>query len=82
MKLVRIACHYSEIFKVIPVASKIKSLGYKVAINLMQISDRTDHEIKEFFVSLAKKYDIDALYFADSTGSPNREQTHRLLKKF
>ena len=81
VKLVRIASHYSELSKVMPVASKIKSLGYKVAINLMQISDRTENEIKQF-CELAKKYNMDAVYFADSTGSLNRYQTLEIVKNF
>ena len=81
VKLVRIASHYSELSKVMPVASKIKSLGYKVAINLMQISDRTENEIKQF-CNLAKKYNMDAVYFADSTGSLNRYQTLEIVKNF
>ena len=81
VKLVRIACHFSEIYKVIPVASKIKNLGYEVAINLMQISDRTENEIQKFS-DFAKKYDMDALYFADSTGSLNSDQTLRIVKNF
>ncbi|MDA7562419.1 aldolase catalytic domain-containing protein [Candidatus Pelagibacter sp.] len=81
VKLVRIASHYSELKKVMPVASKIKSLGYNVAINLMQISDRTENEIKQF-CDLAKKYNMDAVYFADSTGSLNRDQTLEIVKNF
>lgn len=81
VQLVRIACHFSEIFKVMPVANKIKALGYKVAINLMQISDRTKNEIQTF-CELAKKYSMDAVYFADSTGSLNRDQTVQIVKNF
>ena len=81
VKLVRIASHYSELKKVMPVASKIKSLGYNVAINLMQISDRTENEIKQF-CDLAKKYNMDAVYFADSTGSLNRDQTLEIVNNF
>ncbi len=81
VKLIRIASHYSELTKVMPVASRIKSLGYKVTINLMQISDRSENEIKQF-CDLAKKYDVDAIYFADSTGSLNREQTFEIVKNF
>ena len=77
IKLVRIASHYSEIAKLMPLASKIKSLGYKVAVNLMQSSDRTDAEL-EIFCNLAKKFNIDVLYFADSTGSLNKEQTIKI----
>ncbi|MDA9085062.1 aldolase catalytic domain-containing protein [Candidatus Pelagibacter sp.] len=81
VKLVRIASHFSELQKVIPVASKIKTLGYKVAINLMQISDRTEKEIQQF-CDLAKKFKMDAVYFADSTGSLNRDQTLEIVKNF
>ena len=81
VKLVRVACHFSEIKKVMPVASKIKKLGYKVAINLMQISDRTNNEIKNFCV-LMKKYDMDILYFADSMGSLNGTHTQQIVKNF
>ena len=52
--MVRIACHLSEINKVMPVALKIKKLGYKVGINLMQISDRSNSEIKDL-CNLMKK---------------------------
>ena len=81
VKLIRIACHFSEIHKVIFIASKIKNLGYQVAINLMQISDRTENEIQQF-CDLAKKYNMDALYFADSTGSLSSEQTLGIVRYF
>ena len=48
IKLVRIAAHYSEISKLMPLVPQIKKLGYKIAINLMQSSDRTEDEIKIF----------------------------------
>ena len=44
IKLVRIASHYYEIEKLTPIIKKIKSLGYKIALNLMQISDRSEFE--------------------------------------
>ena len=81
IKLVRIASHFSEIHRAIPIANKIKALGYKVAINLMQVSDRTDKEIKEF-CDLAKKINIETLYFADSTGSLDSDKTHKITKNF
>ena len=64
-----------------PVAAKIKRLGYKVAINLMQISDKSNDEIKDF-CNLIKQYKIDIIYFADSTGSLNRDQTFQIVKNF
>lgn len=81
VKLVRIACHFSELNEVMPVAFKIKTLGYKVAINLMQISDRSEKEIQHF-CNLAKEFKMDVIYFADSTGSLNRDQTQEIVKNF
>lgn len=81
VKLVRIACHLSEVDKVMPVALKIRKLGYKIGINLMQISDRSKSEIKNF-CDLMRKYDIDLLYFADSTGSLTKDQTLQIVKSF
>ena len=39
-------------------ARKLIRLGYKVAINLMQISDKSNDEIKDF-CNLIKQYKID-----------------------
>ena len=81
IKLVRIASHYYEIEKLTPIIKKIKSLGYKIALNLMQISDRSDFEIKNF-CTLAKKNKVDVIYFADSTGSLDREKTKKISQLF
>ena len=81
IKLVRVAAHINEISKLMPLIPTIKKLGYKIAINLMQISDRTDSEIKNFCI-LSQKYKIDVLYFADSTGSLNSNKTIQITKIF
>ena len=66
--LVRIACHYDEINEVLPATSWIKDKGFLVGFNLMQIGSRSNSELIEFGKE-AKKWPIDVLYFADSTGS-------------
>ncbi len=84
IKLIRIASHFSEIPKLMPLVPTIKKLGYKLAINLMQSSDRNENEIKEL-CTLSQKYKVDVLYFADSTGSLNSKNTikiSRLFKKY
>ena len=81
IKLVRIAAHYSEISKLMLLVPNLKKLGYKIAINLMQSSDRTEDEIKDFCI-LSKKYEIDILYFADSTGSLDSKKTIKITKLF
>jgi 4-hydroxy 2-oxovalerate aldolase len=79
--LVRIACHIHEFEKVLPVVNYLKDKNYKVGLNLMQISDRKEKEIKKL-VSTAKKYPIDLLYMADSMGSMDPNMTENLVKYF
>ena len=81
IQLVRIACHYFEINKVMPLIKKLKIYGFKIALNLMQSSDRTENEIKNF-CHLSKKNNVDVLYFADSTGSLNGLQTSKITNTF
>ena len=68
VELVRIAAHYHELNKVNLIIKTIKKLGYKVALNLMQISERTEKEILEIKKFIPEK-ELDILYIADSMGS-------------
>ena len=68
VSLVRIATHYHESRVCIEACQALKDKGYQVGINLMQISDRTEEEIKSFTKS-ARGSSADVLYFADSMGS-------------
>ena len=83
VKLVRIACHYFEIEKTLPISIWLKKRGFKVAFNIMQIADRTDKEI-EHLGKICSSYPIDVLYFADSMGSleANKIKIVLLFKKF
>ena len=63
ISFVRLATHFSEIQEVIKICKMIKSKGYFVAINLMQITEQNEKNIIEASkkISLAKP---DVLYFA------------------
>ena len=68
VNFVRLATHFSEIDEVIKICKIIKSKGYLVAINLMQITEQTNKNI----ISASKKINFanpDVLYFADSLGA-------------
>lgn len=65
--LVRFAATYSEIEHLAPAVDELHSLGYKVALNLMQVSDRTLDEIENFGV-LCREMGCDIAYIADSFG--------------
>ena len=68
VKLVRVACHYDELKKSDFIFKFLLENGYKVGVNLMQISEKSESELRKFskFVS---KYPFEVIYFADSLGS-------------
>ncbi len=78
---VRLACHFNEFSKTLEIANILKKKGYIVAVNLMQISERTEKEIKEA-CKLAKKTKLDILYFADSLGSMDDKDIKKIVKIF
>lgn len=77
--LVRLACHLHEFEATLPVCGWLKQIGYTVGINLMQIADRSDEEVRRVSAS-ASAYPLDALYFADSLGSMDPEQCRRIVE--
>lgn len=68
VSLVRVACHVHEFAKALKAVPWLKSRGYQVGFNLMQIADREEQEIVDL-ARLASEYPLDVLYFADSMGS-------------
>ncbi|MDC1258263.1 aldolase catalytic domain-containing protein [Pelagibacteraceae bacterium] len=79
VNLVRVACHFEEVKKILPSLKLIKQLGYKVGLNLMQISHRSNIEI-ENLGKIISKYPIDVLYFADSMGNLETIETSKIIK--
>ncbi len=78
VELVRIAAHYHELNKVNLIIKTIKKLGYKVALNLMQISERSEKEILEIKKFIPEK-ELDILYIADSMGSLEIEKIKNII---
>jgi len=76
--LVRIAAHHYEIKKILKVINFLKRYGYNVALNIMQIADRSDQEIRSISKDLSKT-SLDVLYFADSMGSLNIEKLLNII---
>lgn len=78
VNVVRIACHVHEFVKALPACNWLKERGYSVGFNLMQIADRNKDEVIALALE-AQKYPIDSLYFADSMGSMDPEQTKKII---
>lgn len=80
VSLVRFACHVHEFAATLPGCEWLQEQGYRVGINLMQIADRTPQEI-EGIGKLASGYAPDVLYFADSMGGMDLEQTAAIIRQ-
>ena len=68
IKLIRLATHYEEFETAAKVCKILKSMGYEVGINLMQISEQSEEKINSI-TKIANSVKPDVLYFADSLGS-------------
>lgn len=66
--LVRIAATIPLLPNLLPVCEALKKLGYRVAVNLMQASEKSPRELGEA-ARLMDASDADMLYLADSFGS-------------
>lgn len=78
VELVRIACHVDKLEETLPAITRLKELGYKTTINLMQIAALSQDEIKQL-AQLASGYPIDILYFADSLGSMEPDDVNKTV---
>lgn len=81
VEIVRIACHVHEFSTALPAISWLKDRGYKVGFNLMQVADRSESEIRALAYDAAQ-HPIDVLYFADSMGSMDPDQTAQIIQWF
>ena len=67
--LVRLATHALDLEEALVIGAWLKSKGYEVALNLMQISEFSLDDISRYSSLVAESEAIDVLYFADSMGS-------------
>ncbi len=65
--MVRFAALYKEVEPLAPAIEELHRLGYRVALNMMQVSDRTPAEIVTFG-RLCKSMGVEVAYIADSFG--------------
>lgn len=69
INLVRIAAHKSEIQELPLIIEKLKSLGYVIALNIMQIDSLLMSDIEHIANQINCLGTVDILYFADSLGN-------------
>lgn len=78
--LVRIASHFTEIKESLFIAKSLKSMGYTVGLNLMQIGIQADQTIEESLKLINNSDSIDVLYFADSLGNMGTADINRCIE--
>lgn len=78
VSLVRFACHFREFEQVLPAVGWLTERGYKVGFNLMQITERSEEEVRHY-ARTSKEWPIEALYFADSMGSMSSDDVGRII---
>ena len=79
VSIIRIAAHVNEIKKISKSIGFLKSLGYTIALNVMQISECSNEKIEEI-TKIICNTKTDILYFADSLGSLNTENIKNIVE--
>jgi 4-hydroxy 2-oxovalerate aldolase len=67
--IVRIATHFKDLEGCKEIAKKLDSLGYRVFLNIMQISSLEQSSIEELARKINSWKTVEVLYFADSLGN-------------
>lgn len=64
----RVAINFSQLKMIQPVYDHLVKMGYQVIVNIMAITDLSKKQVKEC-ISVLKKLNLKAVYFADSYGN-------------
>ena len=79
ISIVRIASHTYEFLEALKAVKNLKTKGFKIGFNLMQVSECEPEELI-LLAKEASKYPIDVLYFADSLGNMNSEKVLSVIE--
>lgn len=80
VSIVRVAVRVNEIISIKSIVLRLKELGYKVAVNLMQVDSLDDEKISMAAIEISMWDAVDILYFADSLGNLDPDSTRRIVK--
>ncbi len=76
---VRIAAHLGEIANCRALAARLRELGYRVGLNMMQAAGKPAGQITALAREVAAWDTVEVLYFADSFGSMDGTEVERVV---
>jgi 4-hydroxy 2-oxovalerate aldolase len=82
ISMVRVAIHYKQLDSIKDLVDVFSALGYRVAVNLMQVDMATQEELINQVDAINQMSNIEVLYIADSLGSMNPERVANLFHLF
>lgn len=81
VSMVRLATHFRELDPALEAADWLHDRGYDVALNLMQVDNKSEAEIQDAAERVASRA-VSVLYFADSLGSMSPDRTREIVEAF
>jgi len=78
--IVRIAAHSKDLKSCEKIAKKLTTLGYRVFLNIMQISSLDSNSISHLARKVQSWESIEVLYFADSLGNMDSDSVSMIIK--
>ena len=79
VSIVRVAVHVKDVNAARDIVDELKSLGYQVFLNLMQIDSVSSGDIVEISSQIESWRLVDVLYFADSFGSMDPDRIEEVV---
>jgi len=80
LSIVRICSYFEGVKASRAITEELKSLGYNVCFNLMQVTEKTSDELSSVVREMISWGTVDALYFADSLGAMNSADVQKMVK--
>ena len=80
LSIVRICSYFEGAKDSRAITEELKSLGYNICFNLMQVTEKTSDELSSVVRELAGWGTVDVLYFADSLGAMNTADVQKTVK--
>ena len=78
--LVRIAINFEQALEGEVLAGRLKELGYRVGLNMMQSHGKEQYQYQQTAKNIAEWGSVDVLYFADSLGNMDPVQIRSICK--